>query len=79
MSFVNDPLIILLSPSYNFLNNFCIHKTGIALIKIFLPVFYGLQVTSAFQYLEMRFNRNVRLIASLIFALSGITFIPVVV
>ncbi|XP_070495051.1 sodium-coupled monocarboxylate transporter 1-like [Chironomus tepperi] len=53
--------------------------TGCALIHVFLPVFYGLQVTSAFQYLELRFNRNVRLVASLIFALTGITFIPVVV
>ncbi|KAG5675068.1 hypothetical protein PVAND_005005 [Polypedilum vanderplanki] len=53
--------------------------TGFALIYIFLPVFYGLQLTSAFQYLELRFNRNVRLCASVIFSMSGIIFMPVVI
>jgi len=52
---------------------------GIALIYIYLPVFYELQLTSAFQYLEMRFDKRVRLTASFIYTISIIFFIPIIV
>lgn len=52
---------------------------GIALTYIYLPVFYELQLTSSFQYLEMRFDRSVRLMASSIYAISIIIFVPIVV
>jgi Na+/proline symporter len=51
---------------------------GIALIYVYLPVFYELQLTSSFQYLEMRFDRNVRLTASFVYALATIIFTPIV-
>lgn len=52
---------------------------GIALTYVYLPVFYELQLTSSFQYLEMRFDKSVRLTASFIYAISIIIFVPIVV
>lgn len=52
---------------------------GFALIYIYLPVFYELQLTSAFQYLEMRFDKRVRLTASFIYTISIIIFVPIIV
>lgn len=52
---------------------------GVALMYIYLPVFYELQLTSAFQYLEMRFDQRVRLTASFIYTISIIIFIPIIV
>lgn len=54
-------------------------SVGIALTYIYLPVFYELQLTSSFQYLEMRFDKSVRLTASLIYAISIIIFVPIIV
>ncbi|CRK98115.1 CLUMA_CG011483, isoform A [Clunio marinus] len=52
---------------------------GFALIYIYLPVFYELQLTSSFQYLELRFDKSVRLTASCIYAISVIIFVPIIV
>ena len=52
---------------------------GLALTYVYLPVFYELQLTSSFQYLEMRFDKSVRLTASLIYAISIIIFVPIIV
>jgi len=51
---------------------------GFSLLSIYLPVFYELQLTSSFQYLEMRFDRKVRRAASFIYAVSTIIFVPIV-
>jgi Na+/proline symporter len=53
--------------------------TGLALLHIYLPVFYELQLTSSFEYLEMRFDKSVRQTASLIYAISIIIFVPIIV
>ncbi|GFU49477.1 putative sodium-dependent multivitamin transporter, partial [Nephila pilipes] len=37
---------------------------------IFLPVFYRMQAASAFEYLEKRFSKKVRLLASSVFILQ---------
>ncbi|XP_062551794.1 sodium-coupled monocarboxylate transporter 1-like isoform X1 [Armigeres subalbatus] len=47
--------------------------------KIYLPVFYDLQVTSVFTYLENRFDHKVRSAASFIYAFACIIYIPIVV
>lgn len=52
---------------------------GIALTYVYLPVFYELQLTSSFEYLEMRFDKTVRRTASFIYAISIIIFVPIVV
>ncbi|PSN54817.1 hypothetical protein C0J52_02919 [Blattella germanica] len=44
-----------------------------------LPVFYELQLTSTYEYLEMRFNRRVRVMASVLYTISLLLFIPIVV
>lgn len=52
---------------------------GIALTFVYLPVFYELQLTSSFEYLELRFDKSVRRVASLIYAISIIIFVPIIV
>lgn len=48
------------------------------MIHIYLPVFHDLQLTSCYAYLEKRFDKRVKLIASLIYAIQSIFFIPIV-
>ncbi|XP_058124280.1 sodium-coupled monocarboxylate transporter 1-like [Anopheles ziemanni] len=47
--------------------------------QIYLPVFYDLQVTSAFTYLELRFDKFVRSAASLVYVIQCIIYIPIVI
>ncbi|XP_055594574.1 sodium-coupled monocarboxylate transporter 1-like [Uranotaenia lowii] len=42
----------------------------IFMVYVFLPVFYELQTSSCYAYLEQRFNKNVRTFASFLFMLS---------
>ncbi|XP_047368468.1 sodium-coupled monocarboxylate transporter 2-like isoform X2 [Vespa velutina] len=46
---------------------------------VYLPVFYGLQITSSYEYLELRFNRMVRLMGSIIFIIKMLLYIPLVI
>ncbi|KAG8325413.1 hypothetical protein J6590_067862 [Homalodisca vitripennis] len=48
-------------------------------VNSFLPVFFDLQLNSLYEYLELRFSKGTRTLASLIFALSLVIFIPVVI
>ncbi|XP_055925433.1 putative sodium-dependent multivitamin transporter [Argiope bruennichi] len=45
---------------------------------VFLPVFYQMQATSAFEYLEKRFNKETRLLASSIFILQMVIYMSIV-
>ncbi|XP_049270247.1 sodium-coupled monocarboxylate transporter 1 [Rhipicephalus sanguineus] len=45
---------------------------------IYMPMFYNLDVTSAFQYLELRFNRTLRTICSVSSALQMIVYMSIV-
>ncbi|XP_067672324.1 sodium-coupled monocarboxylate transporter 1-like [Haliotis asinina] len=45
---------------------------------VFTPFFYNLQVTSVFQYLELRFSKPVRLLASFIYILQTCTYMSFV-
>ncbi|XP_025406146.1 sodium-coupled monocarboxylate transporter 1-like [Sipha flava] len=53
--------------------------TGIIVEKFYLPVFYELQLTSMYEYLEYRFDGNVRSLMSIIYAFSLMLYIPVVI
>lgn len=52
---------------------------GIVVNAIYIPVFHKLQLTSSFEYLERRFNRSVRLTASLFYTLALVLYVPIVV
>jgi Na+/proline symporter len=52
---------------------------SLTIVYIYLPVFYELQLTSSFTYLEKRYDRSVRLTASLIYAFQMIIYIPIVI
>ncbi|XP_047119680.1 sodium-coupled monocarboxylate transporter 1-like [Schistocerca piceifrons] len=45
----------------------------------FLPVFYDLQITSTYEYLEMRFGKSVRILGSFFFIIGVICWIPLVI
>lgn len=53
--------------------------TTVLIIFFYLPVFYKLQLTSLYEYLELRFSHGTRMLASFIFAISLILYIPVVI
>ncbi|XP_047987058.1 sodium-coupled monocarboxylate transporter 1-like isoform X2 [Leguminivora glycinivorella] len=46
---------------------------------VYLPVFCTLRLSSSYEYLEFRFNRHVRAVASLLFLLDEVLFLPMVV
>ncbi|VVC39887.1 Sodium/solute symporter [Cinara cedri] len=50
----------------------------IVIFYVYLPVFYELQLTSVYEYLEYRFNSTIRGFASIIYAVSLILYIPIV-
>ncbi|XP_065209324.1 sodium-coupled monocarboxylate transporter 2-like [Planococcus citri] len=45
----------------------------------YLPVFFELQLTSLYEYLELRFSKPVRLLGSFIFSVSLILYVPIVI
>lgn len=44
-----------------------------------MPVFHKLQVTSTYEYLEMRFNAQTRSMASLLFNIAMVLYLPIVI
>ncbi|KYQ47116.1 Sodium-coupled monocarboxylate transporter 1 [Trachymyrmex zeteki] len=52
---------------------------SITMAIVYLPVFYGLRITSSYEYLELRFNRVVRLMGSFIFIIKMLLYIPLVI
>ncbi|XP_011136582.2 sodium-coupled monocarboxylate transporter 1-like [Harpegnathos saltator] len=52
---------------------------SVTMVVVYLPVFYGLRITSSYEYLELRFNRVVRLLGSVIFIIKMLLYIPLVI
>ncbi|GBP49431.1 Sodium-coupled monocarboxylate transporter 2 [Eumeta japonica] len=46
--------------------------------SIYLPVFHKLQLTSSFEYLEIRFSAHTRTIAAVLFVVSKLMLLPIV-
>ncbi|XP_014229748.1 sodium-coupled monocarboxylate transporter 1-like [Trichogramma pretiosum] len=46
---------------------------------VFMPVYYKLEVTSTYEYLELRFSPNLRYFASVMYVVSLMIYIPLVV
>ncbi|KAG5681246.1 hypothetical protein PVAND_010697 [Polypedilum vanderplanki] len=44
-----------------------------------IPVFHELQITSTYEYLQRRFDKNVRLFGSIMFSLATILWLPIVI
>ena len=63
-------IFVLINVSYAFGTPISAH--------FFLPVFYRLNITSAYEYLELRFNRVVRVTASSIFMVQMIVYMGIV-
>lgn len=53
--------------------------TCVLISIVYLPVFYQLQLTSTFEYLELRFTRPVRTFASFLYTLSTVIYVPLIV
>ncbi|XP_075061409.1 sodium-coupled monocarboxylate transporter 1 [Mixophyes fleayi] len=47
--------------------------------EVFLPVFYRLGITSTYEYLELRFNKPVRLIGTVLFIIQTILYTGIVI
>ncbi|EDW80940.1 uncharacterized protein Dwil_GK11796 [Drosophila willistoni] len=45
----------------------------------FLPVFHDLNITSTYEYLEIRFDRRLRLYGSVMFVIMNIAYLPIVI
>ncbi|KAK2170802.1 hypothetical protein NP493_1139g00056 [Ridgeia piscesae] len=45
---------------------------------LFLPVFYNLQLTSVFEYIEMRYDRGLRLIVSVLYVIQMVMYMSIV-
>uniref|UniRef100_A0A4Y0BVI2 Sodium-coupled monocarboxylate transporter 1 n=1 Tax=Anopheles funestus TaxID=62324 RepID=A0A4Y0BVI2_ANOFN len=63
---------------------FCYVFTAIILMAfsmnfIFLPVYQGLEITSAYAYLQLRFDRRIRLLGSGLFTLATLLHLPIVI
>lgn len=52
---------------------------AVSLLYIYLPVYHDTQVITSFQYLEKRFNRKIRLVASCVFLVNCATYTPIVI
>ncbi|KAK5640115.1 hypothetical protein RI129_010926 [Pyrocoelia pectoralis] len=50
-----------------------------ALIYIYLPVYYKLQLPSTYEYLKLRFDPNVQKLASFLYVLSTVLQMPIIV
>ena len=49
------------------------------IVRVYLPVFYKLQLTSTFEYLEIRFARPVRQLASFLYTLALVIYVPLII
>ncbi|CAH1284648.1 unnamed protein product [Diabrotica balteata] len=56
-----------------------IWMSGLVVSTVYLPVFLTLQVNSSYEYLELRFSRVVRTMASVLFILDEVMFLPIII
>ncbi|XP_052893603.1 sodium-coupled monocarboxylate transporter 1-like [Anopheles moucheti] len=52
---------------------------GVAVCTVYLPVFCSLKLNSSYEYLELRFNSYVRSIASVMFVIDELLFLPMII
>ncbi|XP_062127312.1 sodium-coupled monocarboxylate transporter 1 [Drosophila sulfurigaster albostrigata] len=52
---------------------------GIVMAIFYLPVFHDLNITSTYEYLELRFDRRLRMFGSVMFAIMNVAYLPIVI
>lgn len=52
---------------------------GLIVNFVYLPVFYKLQPLNSFEYLEIRFGRTIKRIASILYLISTVMFLPLTI
>lgn len=77
-------LLAIPADVYNFGINYSISCISVFLTAVinayvYLPVFHKLQMTSTYEYLKMRFNAQIRMLASFLFTLYVLLHLPVVI
>ncbi|KAF2883309.1 hypothetical protein ILUMI_22869 [Ignelater luminosus] len=50
-----------------------------SIVYVYLPVFYKLQLVSGYEYLKIRFDHSIRTLASLLFILATLLYVPIVI
>ncbi|XP_075456789.1 sodium-coupled monocarboxylate transporter 1-like [Ascaphus truei] len=60
---------------------FAISYTLVVIIcaEIFLPIFYRLGITSTYEYLELRFNKGVRILGTVVFIIEMVLYTGIVI
>ncbi|XP_017769092.1 PREDICTED: sodium-coupled monocarboxylate transporter 2-like [Nicrophorus vespilloides] len=69
---------------YRFGATYWLSTIGIQFVLVFvlyaiIPVFYNLQLTSIYEYVELRFHRKLRIVCSILYAVYQITFLPIII
>ncbi|XP_041975072.1 sodium-coupled monocarboxylate transporter 1-like isoform X2 [Aricia agestis] len=52
---------------------------SIIIVNTFIPVFHELQLTSAYEYLELRYDKRLRIFGSVIFSVYLLAWLPIVI
>ncbi|XP_058447771.1 sodium-coupled monocarboxylate transporter 1-like isoform X2 [Malaya genurostris] len=58
---------------------FAVIVMGFVMHYIFLPVFHDLQITSAYEYLQMRFDQRMRIFGSILYMVACLLWMPIVI
>ncbi|MEE6480051.1 hypothetical protein FKM82_012442 [Ascaphus truei] len=60
---------------------FAISYTLVVIIcaEVFLPIFYRLGITSTYEYLELRFNKGVRILGTVVFIIEMVLYTGIVI
>jgi len=69
--YVSGTQYVLLAASYPFVMGSAAH--------LYLPVFYKLKLTTSYEYLELRFDKSVRLLSAACFTLQMVLYMAIVV
>lgn len=79
ITFLGVPTEVYLHGSQYYITAVAALLIGIISAHLILPVFYNLQVSSCYEYLELRFSKNLRTLASVLYIITLFIYIPIVV
>lgn len=79
ISLLGIPTEVYLNGCMYFHAIFAMLLCSIFSVYVSLPMFYKLQVTSSYDYLELRFSKRVKNYASILYILSLVIYIPIVI